>query len=82
MKNLEWKIILNDTFNFRDDEEKRIRMSEMLIYPEINPKYIEKIIVPTYQMKSEIENHIKELEIEKIVIIKDKEIFKKIYYNF
>jgi hypothetical protein len=57
---LDWKTLKDPFPNYVDWEIKRKRMAELLVYPSVSPKFIEKIIVPTEQMKSEIENYLKQ----------------------
>lgn len=56
---LDWANITTYKPDYRDPEVKRIRMSELLINPEINPKFIEKIIFPTTDIENEFSELIK-----------------------
>ena len=57
-------------------------MSEKLICPNVEPCYIEKIILPSYQIKDDIEKILWQLNIDNIELLVDRDMFSEIYYNF
>jgi len=66
---LDWEIVNNSFADFKDSEIKRKRMSEMLIYPNVSINFFEKIIVPTDEIKSNVQNSLNILGFEIPILV-------------
>jgi len=66
---LDWNTINASNFDYMDDEIKRRRMSEFLVYPSIDPRFIKKIIVPNDRIAIEIEPIIEQENLQIKLII-------------
>jgi len=74
LEQLDWSVIDEEKPNLHIREIKRKRMAEFLVYPKINTRFIDKIIVPTSTLKYRVEKILRQLLLD-IQVIENRNYF-------
>jgi hypothetical protein len=63
LKKLPWAVLQDDTWDWNDSNKlsKQQRQAEVLIYPEVHPKFIEKIYCSSKEMYRDLSEKYKDL---------------------